>query len=216
MSKINLLPWREERRQELKREFFAINIFVAIVALVIVGLGYTVLEEQINQQNERNTYISGQISLLDDKIKQIDDINKRRDELVARMKVISDLQGRRPGVVHVFDELVRVVPDGVYFKSLDRKGDVFTIHGVAETKNEVSNLMRNLDASPWFQSPQLSNVVEVAPAVDPAARKSASSVGMTNAGDTPSSNEFTLTVNLRSQDVPGARKGADTAAGSKK
>ncbi|MGL1465775.1 PilN domain-containing protein, partial [Vibrio parahaemolyticus] len=73
-------------------------------------------------------------------------------------------QGRRPGVVHVFDELVRVVPDGVYFKSLDRKGDVFTIHGVAETKNEVSNLMRNLDASPWFQSPQLSNVVEVAPA----------------------------------------------------
>ena len=209
MSRINLLPWRQERRQELKREFIAVNVFVAIVAVVIVGIGYTYLTAEINDQNERNSYISGQIDQLDSQIKQIDDLTKRRDELLARMKIIEDLQGRRPGVVHVFDEFVRVLPDGVYFQSLDRVGDKFTIHGVAETKNEVSNLMRNLDASPWFQSPQLSSVVED-PKKDTPAINSPGQSTKAAAPDLPASNQFTLTVMLRPQDVPGKDGAANT------
>lgn len=208
MSRINLLPWRQERRQELKREFIAINVFVAIVAAVIVGAGYTFLSTQISEQDERNTYVKAQIDQLDDQIKQIDDLQKRKDELLARMKVIEDLQGRRPGVVHVFDEFVRVLPDGVYFKSLERVGDRFTIHGVAESKNEVSNLMRNLDASPWFKDPQLSSVVESTKGPDQSGGNN-SNGGSSGSGasdkkplDTPATNDFALTVMLETPDVP--------------
>jgi len=203
MSRINLLPWRQERRQELKREFIAVNLFVVIIAVVLLGVGYTWLSTQISEQDERNSYISAQIDQLDDQIKQIDDLTKRRDDLLARMKVIEDLQGRRPGVVHVFDEFVRVIPAGVYLTSLDRHGDLFSIHGVAETKNEVSDLMRNLDASPWFQSPQLSSVVENQKAAAP----TTSSSDKNAAVDAPATNQFTLTVMLRPQDVPGKDKG---------
>ena len=201
MSRINLLPWRQERRQELKREFIAVNVLVAIFAVILIGVAYTVLSTQISEQDLRNTYISGQIDDLDKQIKQIDDLTKRRDELLARMKIIEDLQGRRPGVVHVFDEFVRVLPDGVFFKSLERQGDKFTIQGVAQSKNEVSNLMRNLDASPWFKSPQLSSVTE-----DQRAGSGAGTpADKDKAAEQAATNSFTLTVMLETPDVPGSK-----------
>lgn len=158
MANINLLPWRQELRKQRQQEFIAILLAVSLVAVGIVLFSHVALSKQVSDQEERNQYIKSEISKLDSQITEIDKLQARRDELLSRMKVIQDLQGRRPVIVRVFDELVRVIPDGVYLKSLERKEDSFTITGVAESANQVSNLMRNLDASPWFKSPVLSTV----------------------------------------------------------
>lgn len=158
MAKINLLPWRQELRKQRQQEFIAILMGVVMVAVAIVLGGHMALSKQVSDQGERNAFIQSEIGKLDGQIKEIDELQKRREELLSRMKVIQDLQGRRPVIVRVFDELVRVIPDGVYFTTLSRNGDTFRITGVAESANQVSALMRNLDASPWFQNPQLSTV----------------------------------------------------------
>lgn len=192
MANINLLPWRQELRQQRQQEFIAIVAAVAIVAVAIVLFGHMVFSKQVSDQEERNQYIKSEISKLDSQIKEIDALQKRREELLSRMKVIQDLQGRRPVIVRVFDEMVRVVPDGVYFKSLERSGDSFKITGVAESANQVSNLMRNLDASPWFKNPVLSTV---------AADQSSSAKGGESDADKQQGNRFALTVSLESPDV---------------
>lgn len=158
MAKINLLPWRQELRKQRQQEFIAFLMAVVIVAAGIVLVGHMALSNQVSGQEERNAYIKSEISKLDGQIKEIDELQKRREELLGRMKVIQDLQGRRPVIVRIFDELVRVIPEGVHFTNLERSGDTFRLAGVAESANQVSALMRNLDASPWFQNPQLSTV----------------------------------------------------------
>lgn len=169
MAKINLLPWRQELRKQRQQEFIAFLMAVVIVAAGIVLVGHVALSNQVSGQEERNAYIKSEISKLDGQIKEIDELQKRREELLGRMKVIQDLQGRRPVIVRIFDELVRVIPDGVYFTKLERTGDTFRLAGVAESANQVSALMRNLDASPWFQNPQLSTVAaDSTPAGKPA------------------------------------------------
>ncbi|MEQ9510140.1 MAG: PilN domain-containing protein, partial [Alloalcanivorax xenomutans] len=109
-------------------------------------------------QQTRNSHIQAEIAKLDEQIKEIKELETRRAELVARMKVIQELQGNRPTIVYVFDQLVRTLPDGVYYSSVERTGNVFTIKGVAESNNRVSRLMRNLDGSDWFVEPNLINV----------------------------------------------------------
>ncbi|HEX6591205.1 MAG TPA: PilN domain-containing protein [Moraxellaceae bacterium] len=185
MASINLLPWRQELRKQRQQEFIAILVGVAAVAVGIVLFSHVALSKQVSDQEERNQYIKAEISKLDGQIKEIDVLQKRRDELLARMKVIQDLQGRRPVIVRVFDELVRVIPDGVYLGSLERSGDTFRMSGVAESANQVSNLMRNLDASPWFRNPVLSTV---------AADQSSSSAQKD--GEKQHGNKFALTVSL--------------------
>lgn len=190
MAKINLLPWRQALRKQKQQEFIVLIGAVIAIGVVLVLFGHSVLQTQISDQEERNTYIKGEISNLDKQIKEIDELQKRRDELMSRMKIIQDLQGRRPVVVRVFDEFVRALPDGVYFKTLERVGDTFKITGVAESKNEVSSLMRNLDASPWFKNPMLSGVVEDPQKVDPANKDKKPDASA------PQSNSFSLTVQL--------------------
>ncbi|MFZ5559951.1 MAG: PilN domain-containing protein [Pseudomonadota bacterium] len=158
MAKINLLPWRQELRKQRQQEFIAIVMAVAVVAVAIILFGHVALSKQVGDQEERNQYIRAELAKLDTQIQEIDELQRRREELLARMKVIQDLQGRRPVIVRIFDELVRIMPDGVYITSLDRKGDSFTLSGVAETAGQVSNLMRNFDASPWFKDPRLFTV----------------------------------------------------------
>lgn len=203
MAKINLLPWRQEQRQVRKREFFVVNFGVAFFAIIIIGLVHVQLGTQISAQEERNTYIQSEIDKLDGQIKEIDGLQKRKDELLARMKVIEDLQGRRPVVVRVFDEFVRTLPDGVYFKSLERKGDMFTITGVAQSKNEVSGLMRNLSASPWFKNPQLSSVSEDNSKTQGAPAPQAGNAGGGTASPdiAAANNAFRLTVELQAPDT---------------
>lgn len=194
MAKINLLPWRQELRKQRQQEFVAIVMAVAVIAVAIVLFGHVALSKQVSDQEARNQYVRTEISKLDDQIKEIDALQKRRDELLARMKVIQDLQGRRPVIVRVFDELVRVVPDGVYLTSLERKGDNFSMTGVAETANQVSNLMRNFDASPWFKNPLLSTV----------ATSQAGRDVKDKDAENQKSNAFTLTVQLETGEAAAA------------
>ena len=205
MAKINLLPWRQELRKQRQQEFLAILIAVIAVAVVIVLAGHVALSSQVSNQEERNALIKAEISKLDGQIKEIDELQKRRAELLARMKVIQDLQGRRPVIVRIFDEFVRVIPDGVYFSTLQRTGDSFKITGVADSANQVSALMRNLDASPWFKNPQLSTVAATAA---PSARAEEDKQG---------GSKFALTVDLEQPDqAPSdAKQGADKQAADK-
>lgn len=205
MANINLLPWRQELRKQRQQEFIAILLAVALVAVVLVLIGHVALSAQVSGQEESNQTIKAEISKLDGQIAEIDVLQKRRDELLARMKVIQDLQGHRPVIVRVFDELVRIIPEGVVLTSLERTGDGFALSGVAESANQVSNLMRNLDASQWFTNPVLSAVV---------ADSSASSGGRKTDADKQPGSRFSLTVSLESPSMQGT--GAGQAQGAVK
>ena len=158
MTRINLLPWREERRQELKRQFFVILFGVALIGAGSVYLVEMNIQGQIDNQRKRNGFILSETKKMDDKIKQIDELKKKRERLVERMNVIQDLQGNRPVIVHVFDQMAKTIPDGVFYRSVKSKGNAFVIEGLAEANNRVSNLMRNLSSSPMFADPALSTV----------------------------------------------------------
>lgn len=194
MAKINLLPWRQERRKQRQQEFVAIVAGVAVVAVAIVLFANMALAKQISDQEEKNQYIKSEVTRLDGQIKEIDELQKRREELLTRMKVIQDLQGRRPVIVRVFDELVRVIPEGVYIGSLERNGDTFKMSGVAEGANQVSAFMRNLDASPWFKNPVLSTVVAEQGSAASAANKRA---------EKQQGSKFALTVTLETPEKLG-------------
>lgn len=158
MAKINLLPWREQRRERLRQEFFVVLGAVAGLALAVVIAGHLFIGGEIDNQNARNDYLKKEIAVLDKKVKEIKDLQTRRAQLIDRMKVIQDLQGTRPVIVRIFDEIVRTLPDGVYFRSLRRQAGAITIQGTAESNNRVSSLMRKLDESEWFANPNLKSV----------------------------------------------------------
>lgn len=162
MARINLLPWREARREELKRTFLTILGLVAAFAVVLVVLGDRVVNSQIDNQNARNTYISNNIKELDKQVEEIKDLQRKRNQLIDRMRVIQELQGNRPIIVRVLDQLVRTVPDGVFYTAVSAVGSDLTIDGVAESNNRVSSLMRRLDASDWLRDPNL-DAVRAAP-----------------------------------------------------
>lgn len=158
MTRINLLPWREERRQELKRQFFVILFGVALIGAGVVYLVDMSVQSQIENQRKRNNFITGETRKLDAQIKEIEELKKKRERLVERMNVIQDLQGNRPVIVHIFDQMAKTIPDGVFYSSVKSTGSVYTIEGLAEANNRVSNLMRNLSTSPMFKDPSLSKV----------------------------------------------------------
>ncbi len=163
MAQINLLPWRDERRAELKKEFLGIIAFVLAFAVGLVLLGDRVVNGQIDGQKARNQYLKEHIVILDKQVAEIRDIQKKRNQLLDRMRVIQELQGNRPIIVRILDQLVRTVPDGVFYTNLTTKDKVITIRGIAESNNRVSSLMRRLDASDWLQDPNL-DAVRAAPA----------------------------------------------------
>jgi type IV pilus assembly protein PilN len=158
MAKINLLPWRQAYREEKKREFIGIVIAVIIAALLGAYVWVSSVESAIENQNARNQLLSKEIAKLDAQVKEISEIKKVRDDLLARIKVITDLEGTRPVIVRYFDEMVRAIPDGVWLTSIERKGKVVTIEGVAESYNRIASFLRNLDASDWYTSHQLISV----------------------------------------------------------
>jgi type IV pilus assembly protein PilN len=158
MAQINLLPWREERRQELKREFLVILGLVALLGVGLVVLADRVVNSQIDNQNARNQYLTENIKELDKKVAEIKDLQRRRNQLIDRMRVIQELQGNRPVIVRVLDQLVRTLPDGVFYTSVSSKNKKISITGVAESNNRVSSLMRQLDASDWLANPNLDKV----------------------------------------------------------
>lgn len=162
MAKINLLPWREERRQERKREFMITTSLVLALAAGLVLLGDRIVNNQIDNQKARNQYLTQNIRELDKKVRELKELQRRRNQLIDRMRVIQELQGNRPIIVRVMDQLVRTIPDGVFYQSLSTKGKRIQIKGVAESNNRVSSLMRSLDASDWLANPNL-DAVRAAP-----------------------------------------------------
>jgi type IV pilus assembly protein PilN len=167
MARINLLPWREQLREERKQRFLATLAGVLLLAGGLVFLGDRYFQGAIEYQNARNDFVRKEIAVLDARIKEIRELKERRQQLLERMKIIQDLQGNRPVIGRVFDQLVRTLPDGVYFTGLKMTGKNIAIVGAAESNNRVSNLMRNLDGSDWLDAPNLTEVKAVtAGAVD--------------------------------------------------
>lgn len=158
MAKINLRPWREELRAEKQKRFVTSLLGAAIVAAGLVFLWKTDMDNRIAYQESRNDYIEAASRKLDSQIEEIKELRKRREELLARMEVIQDLQGKRPVIVRVFDELVRTLPEGLFYVDLAKRNDLLTIEGMAESNSRISTLMRNFERSEWFTNPNLTSV----------------------------------------------------------
>jgi type IV pilus assembly protein PilN len=158
MAQINLLPWREERRQELKKEFLVTVGLVLALGVGMVLLADRVVDSQIQNQKARNQYLVENIKVLDEQVAEIRELQKKRNQLLDRMRVIQELQGNRPIIVRVLDQLVRTVPDGVFYTNLQTRDKVISINGIAESNNRVSSLMRRLDSSDWLANPNLDAV----------------------------------------------------------
>ncbi len=160
MTRINLLPWREERRQEQKKQFAMMALMTCILAAAIVGLIHFQMQSKIDYQLSRNRFLTNEIKKLDEEIKEISELQKVRRSLIERMEVIQDLQGSRPSIVHLFTEIVSTVPNGVYLQTLKQTGSNLLINGEAESNARVSTYMRNLAGSEWLKEPNLS-VIEI-------------------------------------------------------
>lgn len=158
MARINLRPWREERNAARQKQFVTNLLSTAVLAgIVSFGISYY-YNVQMDRQQSRNSYLKAEIAKLDEKIKEIRELERQRERLLERLNAIQELQGNRPLVVRYFDELVRVLPDQLYYSSVGRSGDSVAINGLADENRDVSNLMRNMDASIWFGEPNLSQV----------------------------------------------------------
>lgn len=153
--RINLLDWRAERRKKRKEQFLAMLGIAALGGAAIVGLGYTSMTSAVTSQQERNAYLQKQIEETEQKIKEIKELEKVKENLLARMRVIEELQASRAASVHFFDEILTTLPDGISLKSINQQGSQITLEGVAESNGRISTYMKNLDASPWFENPQL-------------------------------------------------------------
>jgi type IV pilus assembly protein PilN len=159
MPRINLLPWREQERKVRRREFGVALGGAAIAGIIFVLGGKVLYSSWIDSQNAKNGLLKKEIVKLDAQIADIQDLENRKQRLVARMEIIEKLQRKRPEIVHLFDELVKTVPEGIYLTQLKESGKKLEIKGVAQSSTRVSTFMRNIDSSSWMDNPQL-QVVE--------------------------------------------------------
>lgn len=161
MAKINLLPWREVYRKEKKEQFLIAVGGVFALSALVAYLWIVSVESSIDHQNSRNQLLENEIEILDKQVHEINELKKKRDDLLVRIKIIQDLEGTRPLIVRYFDDFARAIPDGLYITGVSRKDDVVTVDGVGESYNRVASLMRNLDLSDWFASANLTSIVDV-------------------------------------------------------
>jgi len=159
MPRINLLPWREQERKERKIKFIIALAIAAGVAMVTAFAAYLLLGTMIDEQIARNDRLRAQIRVLDKQIEEINDLEAQKQNFISRMQIIEKLQRSRPEVVHLFDELVKAMPDGTYLSSVKQDGVKLKLEGVAQSSTRVSTLMRNIAASQWLRNPEL-EVVE--------------------------------------------------------
>jgi type IV pilus assembly protein PilN len=155
MPRINLLPWREGQRKERKLAF--------LVALGVAGLGacvtafaaYLLYSSMIEAQQRRNDHLRAEIKTLDKQNEEINALETQKQKFIARMEIIEKLQRSRPEIVHVFDEIVRTLPEGVYLTSIHQNDKKLKFEGVAQSSTRVSSFMRNIDGSQWLRNPEL-------------------------------------------------------------
>ena len=155
MMRINLLPHRELKRKARMQQIAALTGITVVLGAIVVGVVHVAIITQIEYQNGRNKYMQDQIVILDKQIEEIKKIKEQTQALLARKKVVETLQGNRSEVVHLLDQLVRLLPDGVYIKSIKQTGQNVSLTGYAQSSARVSTLMRNLESSPWLESPAL-------------------------------------------------------------
>lgn len=155
MTRINLLPWRELKRREQDRQLLSVGVAAAVLMALIVFYASLHIGALIEDQNRRNAFLDSEIKKVDAQIAEIRELKKKRDALVARMQVIQQLQSDRTQVVHVFDDLVRKLPEGMYLTSVRQNAGNLVLQGIAQSNARVSSFMRNLDTSNWFGNPDL-------------------------------------------------------------
>jgi len=182
MARINLLPWRAELRKEKQKEFLSFIAFAAIFGLLVMYLFHMYMESQIDAQLARNKFIKDQTVLVEKKIQEIKKLDEKREQLKTRMELIQRLQHSRPEVVHLFDEIPRVVPDGLHLTQIKRDGQLLTINGKAESHTRISAFMRNISNSKWLGTPDLSDIQQDEKSAVP-------------------SHNFTVTVKLKNSDL---------------
>lgn len=150
MARINLLPWRAERRKQREREFY-IQLGLAFGAALVVLIGWSWwMDRRIDNQAERNSYLTSEIKQLDDRIAKIKDLEKVRADLLQRKQIIEQLQANRSQMVHLFDELVKTIPASARLGGMKQSGDSMSLDGVAQSNSSVADYMRNIEASPWM------------------------------------------------------------------
>ena len=153
MPRINLLPWRSELRQKRKKEFLVALMGALIVGAALVYLSKLTVQGWTTSQRGRNEILRAEIGTLEKQIEEIKGLRSQRDRMLARMRVIDQLQRSRPEVVHLFDEIVKAVPEGVNLTDIAQAGPRVELRGVAQSSTRVSALMRNIDGSQWLKDP---------------------------------------------------------------
>lgn len=183
---INLLPWREAKRKQDQTEFALSWLLAAAIAVGVLIAVFTAYQGLISKQKSRNNYIQKEIAVLDKDIKKIDELKQQKTQLKSRMDLIQSLQTDRPVVVKVFDELVKVMPEGIVFTNWAHKDGQFNVKAYAKNNNQISQLMRNLDRSRMFENSYLSNVT----------------------AERRGKNKFDLTVKIEQEETTSKVKGA--------
>ena len=152
MTQINLLPWRDELRRQQNKDFFVGVGLFAFLAIIVSGWGYFTVQQRIDFQNSRNRYLEQETKVLQEKLKEIVELDSIKDRLLSRMEVIQQLQIQRPQVVHLFHELTTTLPEGVHLALIEQTQDKITLEGRAVSNASVSAFMRNLDQSEWLKN----------------------------------------------------------------
>jgi type IV pilus assembly protein PilN len=155
MPRINLVPWREAERKRKRQEFGVAFVAALLIAALIAFVISLQMQSLIDEQQARNEYLKGEIATLDKQIAEILDLEKRKEALKARIDVIEQLERSRPEIVHVFDQLVRTLPDGIYLTSVKQTDRKLQVKGIAQSSTRVASYMRNIDASEWLTDPSL-------------------------------------------------------------
>ena len=158
MPRINLLPWREEDRKRRQREFLVAMTGSFVAGLLVVVVAILVFSQMISGQKARNQRLQNEIAVLEQSIEEIDGLERQKERLLARMEIIEQLQRSRPEVVHLFDEITRQLPEGVYLRGMKQQGTTIEVKGVAQSSTRVSALMRQVDASDWLTDPSVIRV----------------------------------------------------------
>ena len=158
MPRINLLPWREEDRQRRQREFLVATTGSLVAGVLVVVVSIFAFSQMISHQKDRNTRLEGEIVELEKSITEIDGLERQKERLLARMEIIEQLQRSRPEIVHLFDEVSRQLPEGVYLDGMKQVGAAVEVKGVAQSSTRVSALMRQIDDSEWLTDPSVIKV----------------------------------------------------------
>ena len=205
MARINLLPWRAERRKQRQREFYAMLGMAAVGGLLLSLMIWFYYDRQVSGQMDRNAYLEAEIEKVKEQNKEIDRLDAQKDRLLARKKVIEQLQANRSQMVHLFDSLVRTIPDGVVLTSIKQEGNVLTLQGRSQSNARVSTYMRNLEGSGWMTKPDLS-------VIEAKAAEGQGQAAPTSVAGRALPYMFSLKVELSSPADPNAAPAADPAA----